>query len=101
MPSAGGSADPAVFDRNKRSRVNFLNLNIRAVYTTAIVEFKFGVNRKPGPWSANAFLPYGSYHSRYVFRAWLKAEIHRLLTHSSNINIWLEECRKFYDPMIT
>ena len=25
--------------------------------------------------------------------------MHRLLTHSSNINIWLEECHKFYDHL--
>ena len=34
IPSAGGAADPAVFDRNKYCRVNFLDLDIRALYTT-------------------------------------------------------------------
>ena len=97
MPSAGGAADPAVFDRTKHRRVNFLDLDIKAVYTTTMVEFEFGVYRKPG--NAYAYLPYGSYHSRHVFRGWLKAEMHRLLTHSSNINIWLEECHKFYDHL--
>ena len=43
-PSAGGS----VFYQNKYCRVNFLDLDIRAVYTTTIVEFKFGVQRKHG-----------------------------------------------------
>ena len=34
IPSAGGATDPAVFDQNKHCRVNFLDLNIRALYTT-------------------------------------------------------------------
>ena len=34
MPSAGGTADPAVFDWTKHSRVDFLDLDIKAVYTT-------------------------------------------------------------------
>ena len=86
-----------MFDRAKHRRVNFLDLDIKALYTTTMVEFEFGVYRKPG--NAYAYLPYGSYHSRHVFRGWLKAEMHRLLTHSSNINIWLEECHKFYDHL--
>ena len=97
MPSAGGAAYPAVFDLTKHRRVNFLDLNRKAVYTTTMVKFEFGVYRKPG--NAYAYLPYGSYHSRHVFRGWLKAEMHRLLTHSSNINIWLEECHKFYNHL--
>ena len=83
MPSARDAADPAVFDRTKHRRVNFLDLDIKAVYTTTMVEFEFGVYRKPG--NAYAYLPYGSYHSRHVFRGWLKAEMHRLLTHLSNL----------------
>ena len=38
MPSAGGAADPAVFDRNKHRRVSFLDLDVRAVYTITMVE---------------------------------------------------------------
>ena len=62
MPSAGGAADPAVFDWTKHSRVNLLDLDIRAVYNTTMVEFEFGVYRKPG--NAHAYLPYCSYYSR-------------------------------------
>ena len=58
-----------------------------------MVEFEFGVYRKPG--NAYAYLPHCLHPSRNVFRGWLKAKMHRLLTHSSNINIWLEECHKF------
>ena len=70
MPSAGGAAVPAVFDRNTHSRVSFLDLDVRAVYTITMVEFEFGVNRKPQ--NACAYLPCGSYHSRHVFRGWLQ-----------------------------
>ena len=42
---------------------------------------------------------YCSYHSRHAFCGWLKAEMHRLLKYSSNVNIWLEECCKFYDNL--
>ena len=49
MPSAGGAADPAVFDLNKHHRVNHcLDLDISTVYTTTKVEFEFGLYRKPG-----------------------------------------------------
>ena len=42
---------------------------------------------------------YSSHHSRYVFRGWLKAGMRRLLAHSSNVNICLEECGKFFDHL--
>ena len=48
--------------------------------------------RKPGnDYVFLPLVPQVSYHSRRVFRGWLKAEMHRL-THSNNINVWLEEC---------
>ena len=41
-----------MFDQTKHSRVYFLDLNIKAVYTTTMVEFEFGIHRigdrKPG-----------------------------------------------------
>ena len=40
MLSAGGAAYPAVSYQNK---FHFLKLNIRAVYTTTMVEFVFGL----------------------------------------------------------
>ena len=48
---------------------------------------------------AFAYLPCGSYHARHVFRGWLKAEMQRLLTHSSNPWVWLEECSIFYEHL--
>ena len=65
------------------------------VYTITMVENEFGVYKKDK--NTCVFLWYSSYHSRHVFRGWLKAEKNWLLTHSSNISIWLEECPKFYD----
>ena len=59
--------------------------------------FEFRLYRKPG--NAYSYLPYGSYHARHVFRGWLKAEMQRLLTHSSNPSVWLEECRTFYEHL--
>ena len=91
MPSARGAAYPAVFNWNKH---RFLDFDTRAVYTNTMVEFEFGVYSKPE--NAYTYPPCCSYHSRHVCRGWLKAEMHRLLTHSSNVNIWLEECHKFY-----
>jgi len=81
-------------------RVNFLNLDIRIVLTlipSCSVKLEFGVYRIPG--NAFSYLPYGSYHQRHIFRGWLKAEVYRLLTHCSNAEIWIEECRKFYDHL--
>jgi hypothetical protein len=57
----------------------------------------FKVYRKPG--SAYAYLPYGSYHARHNFRGWLKAEMHRLLTHSSKPSVWLKEITFFYNHL--
>ena len=88
---------PAIFDQHQHRSVNFLDLDIQIIYSQGSAEFAFKVYRKPG--SAFAYLPYGSYHARHVFRGWLKAELHRLLTHSSSPTVWLEECRVFYDHL--
>ncbi len=72
--------------------MNFLVLDITVVYMLGSADFEFKVYRKPG--TAYAYLPYGSYQARHVFRGWLKAEMHRLLTHSSSPA--LEECGVFY-----
>jgi hypothetical protein len=77
--------------------VNFLDLDVTVVYSSGSADFAFKVYRKPG--TAYVYLPYGSYHARHVFRGWLKAEMHRLLTHSSNPTIWLDECAVFYSHL--
>jgi hypothetical protein len=93
-PSAVDAINPAKFDQHQHRQVNFLDLDITIVYSPGSADFDFKVYRKPG--TAYAYLPYGSYHARHVFRGWLKAEMHRLLTHSSSPAVWLEECGLFY-----
>jgi hypothetical protein len=96
-PSAEDATNPAKFDQLQHRKVNFLDLDIEIVCSQTSVEFAFRVYRKPG--TAYAYLPYGSYHARHIFRGWLKAEMYRLLTHSSNPTVWLEECAVFYNHL--
>ena len=96
-PSAENAINPAKFDQHQHRQVNFLDLYITVVYTLGSADFELKVYRKPG--TAYAYLPYGSYHAGHVFRGWLKAEMHRLLTHSSSPATWLEECGVFYNHL--
>jgi hypothetical protein len=96
-PSCVDATDPARFNRHQHRRANFLDLDIQVVTRSGSAEFAFRLYRKPG--NAYAYLPYGSYHARHVFRGWLKAELLRLLTHSSNASVWLEECSIFYEHL--
>lgn len=96
-PTEVDLADPALLVQHQLRRVNFLDLDIQFVRSQGSAAFAFKIYRKPG--NAYAYLPYGSYHSRHVFRGWLKAEMQRLLTHSSNPSVWLEECRNFYEHL--
>jgi hypothetical protein len=50
--------------------------------------------RKPG--NAHAYIPFTSFHARHTFRGWVLAELLRLLTHSSTVEIWQEEGEFFY-----
>jgi hypothetical protein len=59
---------------------------------------------KRGAWIASRRLGLFSCYTRgtsfeAVFRGWLNAEMHRLLTHSSNPDVWLEECAVFYSHL--
>jgi hypothetical protein len=90
------ATDPARFIQHQHRRVSFLDLDIRIVYSVGSADFAFKIYRKTG--NAYAYLPYGSYHARHVFRGW-KAEMHRVLTHFSSPTVWLEECRFFYDHL--
>ena len=72
-PSAEDALNPAKFDQHQHRQVNFLDLDITLVYSCAS-DFAFRVYRKPG--TAYAYLRYGSYHARHVFRGWRKAEVH-------------------------
>ncbi len=75
-PSAENALNPAKFDQHQHQhqhrQVKFLDLDITVVYSFGSADFAFKVYRKPG--TAYAYLPYGSYHPRHVFRAWLKAD---------------------------
>ena len=98
LPTIEDAVDPTKFDHDKHRRVNFLDLNIKIIFTmipSCLVMLEFGVYSKP--WNAFSYIPYGSYHQRHIFCCWLKAEVYRLLPHCSNAKIWIEECRNFYD----
>ena len=92
------ATDPAMLVQQQLRRVNFLDLDIRFVSSHGSTAFEFRIYRKPG--NAYAYLPHGSYHARHVFRGWLKAEMQRLLTHSSCQSVWLEECCIFYEHLV-
>lgn len=96
-PTDVDAADPAMLVQHQFRRVNFLDLDIQFIRSLGSAVFEFRIYRKPG--NACAYLPYGSYHARHVFRGWLKAEMQRLLTHSSTPSAWLEECRVFYEHL--
>jgi hypothetical protein len=65
-----------------------MDLDIEFVRAHGSASFAFKIYRIPG--NAYAYLPYGSHRARHVFRGWFKAEMQRLLTHSSNPSVWLE-----------
>mmetsp|Transcript_36994 Transcript_36994/g.98300 ORF Transcript_36994/g.98300 Transcript_36994/m.98300 type:complete len:153 (-) Transcript_36994:62-520(-) len=81
-------------ETGKFQNVDFLDLSISVDSNEAEKSLSFGVYHKPG--NSYAYLPYGSFHTRHTFKAWLKAEVVRLLTHSCTATRWLEECRTFY-----
>ena len=58
------AADPAMLVQHQLRKVNFLDLDIQFVRSHGLAAFSFNIYRKPG----NAYLPYGSYHARHVFR---------------------------------
>lgn len=93
----GDTINPDMLDRTKLRRTNFLDLDIRLQKSGPATWFEFSIYRKPG--NAYSYLPYGSYHARHIFRGWLKAEVQRLLTHSSTPEIWMKEVRCFYEHL--
>ena len=50
--------------------------------------------RKPG--NAHAYIPFHSFHGRHIFRGWVLAELLRLLTHCSTLELWRAEGSIFY-----
>ena len=91
--------DPAVVAAKREGRAEFLDLDIcversQAATRTDSWQLKFRPFRKPG--NAHAYLPFTSFHARHTFRGLILAELLRLLTHSSTVEIWLEEGEFFY-----
>jgi hypothetical protein len=74
-----------------------LDLLITLIEDFSGTKLDLSVYRKPG--NAYAYLPYGSFHARHVFRGWVKAEVVRLLTHSSNPDNWIRDCRLFFQHL--
>ena len=64
------------------------------VATQADLKLKFRPFSKPC--NAHAYLPFTSFHARHTFRGWILAELLRLLTHSSTMEIWREDGEFFY-----
>jgi hypothetical protein len=71
----------------------FMDLSLRL--SGRKVEFE--VYSKPG--NAYAYLPYNSFHSKHIFSAWIKAELIRLLTHTSDCDKWIQRCRFFWTKL--
>ena len=57
----------------------------------------YEVYSKPG--NAYAYLPLGSFHVRNSFPAWIKAELIRRLTCSSDPNRWAKNYQLFYSKL--
>ena len=57
-------------------------------------KMNYEVYHKPG--NAFAYLPLGSFHARRTFAAFIKTELQRALTHSSDYDRWVKRCTLFY-----
>ena len=76
---AFNKVDPSIkFIWSKLSKLaNYLDLSIEISHDS----IQYEVFSKPG--NAYSYLPYGSFHVRNSFRAWIKALLATALTHSS------------------
>ena len=97
--SSVDAINPARFAQDQHKRVSFLDLDLQFFYLTGSAKFAFKVYHKTGNAYLYAYLPYESYQARHVFWGWLKAKMHRLLTHSSSPTVWLEKCSFFYEHL--
>jgi hypothetical protein len=99
--SQAEALDHTVVEAKRHDRAEFLDLDIcversRPATRTGIGSWylTFRPYRKPG--NAHAYIPFTSFHARHTFRGWVLAELLRLLTHSSTVDIWQEEGEFFY-----
>lgn len=81
--------------RNSLRSADFLDITVFADYSTATLRFGYRLFRKPN--NAYAYIPRQSYHAKSNFAAWIKAELLRILTHSSKLEFWLEERAFFFN----
>ena len=94
------ATDPVVVKEREHGQVHFLDLDMWVKYVSAArrtdTDFRvlFRPYRKPD--NAYAYIPFNSFHGRHIFRGWITAEILRLLTHSSELEIWKQEGTFFY-----
>jgi hypothetical protein len=88
-------ADPSI-------KVIWTNLAHKAIFLDLSTEISGGsihyeIYSKPG--NAYAYLPLGSFHVRSSFPAWIKTELIRRLTRSSDQKRWAKHCQLFYSKL--
>jgi hypothetical protein len=95
IASEFNSADPSI-------KVIWSSLSKAAIFLDVSSEISGGsihyeVYSKPG--NAYAYLPLGSFHVRNSFPAWIKAELIRRWTRSSDPKRWAKHCQLFYSKL--
>ena len=70
-------------------------LDVEAGISSGSIHYE--IYSKPG--NAYAYLPLGSYHVRSSFPGWIKAELYRILTRSSDSTRWAKRCQLFFSKM--
>jgi len=92
------ATNPSKTMEKRHDQVNYLDLDmsLQRVRTRigTTIRVLFRPYRKPG--NAYAYIPFTSFHGRHTFRGWVRAELIRLMTHSSTPEIWKAEGSIFY-----
>jgi len=93
--AAFNEADPSI-------KVTWTPLSLKADYLDVAMESSGGaihyeIYSKPG--NAYAYLPPSSFHVRNSYPAWIRAELLRALTRSSDPSRWAKRCQLFYSKL--
>ena len=93
--AAFNEADPSI-------KVTWTPLSLKADYLDVAMESSGGaihyeIYSKPG--NAYASLPPSSFHVRNSYPAWIRAELLRALTRSSDPSRWAKRCQLFYSKL--